>query len=59
MQIAIQLTREITSNHMRVGAESVPETPKRILHFSHKKRVFYHARVKQIQLQKRSIKTHI
>jgi len=39
MQIAIQLTREITSNHIRVGIEGVPEPPKRILHFSHMKRV--------------------
>jgi len=39
MQIAIQLTREITSNHMRVGTEGVPEPPKKILHFSYMKRV--------------------
>jgi hypothetical protein len=39
MQIAIQLTREITTNHMRVGTEGVPEPPKKILHFSYMKRV--------------------
>jgi len=37
MQIAIQLTREITSNHMRVGTEGIPEPPKNSALFTHEK----------------------